>query len=335
MVKKFTHCRLGAIFAGLLLLIGLLPHQSWAQEGYDKLYLPAAIQKHKIRILTVEFYASAADVDSFQPAARVPDYRERFYYDDQGRPTLYEAINLNIQVQGSPGPQLISRYEYSENGRTCHRHDTTVFGSSGEWHFRFDSVGRAVGDDMYLPDKDAVAAQRSYFYDAHGRLEKRKTVHQGYDKSVCEWTFYVHDNQSFNATSLSPMEMARCQCNLEYLDDKGRPVRRIAYDSTGTISQSILLSYDRTGKPVKVELLDGQGKQIKAFAEIIYERNGVVQVNVDSPGTIADPDLARLAAMGRAFVVDHWADWRLLREIRVTQGKQEFARYLFSYDLRG
>ncbi|HEX2899428.1 MAG TPA: hypothetical protein VHS96_06885, partial [Bacteroidia bacterium] len=59
------------------------------------------------------------------------------------------------------------------------------------------------------------------------------------------------------------------------------------------------------------------------------------KVEINGQGSIFDSELSKLATMSRSFVVDHWADWRLLREIRLLQGKREFARYLFSYDQRG
>lgn len=292
--------------------------------------------------MTVEFYASMPGLDSLQPPSQTPDYRERFYYDEMGRLSLYEAVNPNIRLQASPGPQLIARYEYSEDGHTCHRHDTTVFGSVSQWHFRQDALGRPMVDELFIPEKDQPTSMRHYFYDAKGRLEKLKSVHAQIGQSAretCVWTFFIHDDQSFNATSLSPMEMARCQCNLEYLDDDlgtrgGRPVRRISYDSTGTISQSVLLSYDRAGKPVKMELRDKTGQQVEALATVEYERNGLVNIQITGNGNLSDPQLSRLSMMSRSFVVDHWQGWKLLREIHVTKGKQEVARYILSYDQR-
>ncbi|MBP6640454.1 MAG: hypothetical protein KA293_09180, partial [Bacteroidia bacterium] len=79
---------------------------------------------------------------------------------------------------------------------------------------------------------------------------------------------------------------------------------------------------------------DKSGINVVAFADIIYERNGLVKVNISGSGSIFDAELSKLATRSREFITDHWADWRLLREIRILQGKREFARYLFSYDLR-
>jgi hypothetical protein len=337
MIQKFIPCHRVAILAALVFGLMQLPNVVMAQESYEKLYNAAAIQKHKVRSFTVEFFAATEGVDSVTPQSRTPDYRERYFFDDQGRPSRYEAVNPNIRMQGSLGPQLMSRYEYSDDGRSCHRHDTTVFGASGEWHFKWDSLGRRAGDVMFLADSLKPSAFRTYFYDSRGRLEKQKTLHQrsgGTKKDQCAWVFYVHDLQSFNATNLSPMEMERCQCNLEYLDDQGRAARRIAYDSSGTVSQSILMTYDRTGKPIKLEMRDKSGVTTEASADIVYERNGLVKVLVTGPGSIFQPYLSKLATMGRTFVADNWASWRLLREIRILQGKQEYARYIFTYDIR-
>lgn len=338
MIKKPHVYRVIAKCSAVLALVSLIPSMVWAQDSYQDLYKAPAIQKHKIRCMTVEFFAATAGVDSVVPAARVPDYRERYYFDESGRKTHYEAVNPNIRLHGSTGAQLSSRYEYSENGRSIHRHDTTVFGNHGVWNFRLDSLGRALDDELYLPESEKPVALRQYFYDRQGRLEKRKNVHgnnaEG-QKDDCDWTFFVHDNQSFNATSLSPMEMARCRCELEYLDDQARPVRRITYDSTGSMVQTVLLNYDHTGKPIKLEIRDKTGLVVVAHADIVYERNGMVKVEINGQGSIFDSELSKLATMSRSFVVDHWADWRLLREIRLLQGKREFARYLFSYDQRG
>ncbi len=316
----------------------LFPLKMHAQDSYQSLYNANAIQKHKIRCMTIEFFAATAGVDSVIPTSRIPDYRERYFYGENGRIESYEALNPNIRLQNQSGSQLSSRYEYSENGLVTHRHDTTVFGNSGEWHFRKDSLGRRLGEEMFLPDNELPVATRQYFYDRKGRLEKRKTVH-GHNnpgrKEDCALTFYVHDYQSFNATVLSSQEMARCVCELEYLDDEARPVRRIAYDSLGVMTETVLLNYDHTGKPIKLEVRDKSGINVLAYADIVYERNGVVKVTVNGTGSIFDSELSKLASRSREFITDHWADWRLLREIRILQGKREFARYLFSYDLRG
>lgn len=337
MIQKSVPSSRIAFCVTALVLIYLLPVRLHAQDSYQSLYNANAIQKHKIRCMTVEFFAAAGGVDSVVPGSRIPDYRERFFYNDSGQIERYEAVNPNIRLQNQSGSQLSARYEYSDNGLTTHRHDTTVFGNSSEWHFRKDAQGRRLGEEMFLPDIEQPVATRQYFYDYKGRLEKRKTVH-GHNnpgrKEDCALTFYVHDYQSFNATVLSSQEMARCVCELEYLDVDRRPVRRIAYDSLGVMTETVLLNYDHTGKPIRLEIRDKSGINVVAFADIIYERNGLVKVNISGSGSIFDAELSKLATRSREFITDHWADWRLLREIRILQGKREFARYLFSYDLR-
>ncbi|MFN8396870.1 MAG: hypothetical protein U0176_19750 [Bacteroidia bacterium] len=306
-----------------------------AQDDFERLYRPADAVKQKLRTMTVEFFAATEGADSIVPDARVPDYRERYYYDAQGRVDRFEATNPNIRLQGSMGPQLMSRYEYGPDGRTWHRHDTTVFGSSGESIVRKDSTGRMVSEVRVVTGQDLPTMQRTYYYDVHGRLEKHKTVTATQSNpTACKWNFFIHDTHSFNATNLSPQEMARCQCNLEYLDEEGRSVRRISYDSVGTIVVSTVLNYDRTGKPIRIEQFDKTGKSLGLAADVIYGRNGRVDLELTGPGNMYTVPLSQINHIARAFVVEGWFGYRLLRQLRVRQAGREWARYVFSYDLR-
>jgi hypothetical protein len=315
----------------------ILPHDGWSQERFQGLYAPLAIQKHQIKKMTVELYAGLDGLDSAQIAARTADYRECFWFDDAGRPARYDATDINIHNQGTFGPHITSQYEYSDNGRMSHRHDSTAFGRSSEWQFLRDSLGRSIADYMVLPDTSVPHIQKNYLYDGKGRLHKVKTTRNRASEGLhddCVWVFYVYDTHSFNATSLSPMEMARCQCNLEYLDGEARPVRKVVYDSTGTISQTLLLNYDRTGKPIRIESLDPSGKVLHAWVDVVYGRGGLVTLEVDGVQADAQMMLARLGMIGHDFVVGHWADWRLLREVRIKIAGREQTRYVFNYELR-
>jgi hypothetical protein len=316
------------------LLGSLSPHKALAQDRLQALYKPQSIQKHAIASITVELYAIAAGFDSTKLATLDPDYRERLTFDVQGRPTHYEATDISIRNHGTAGPHIWSHYEYSDSNGSSHRHDSTVFGRSSEWHFQSNAAGKPTLDQMLLPDQEAVSIQREYLYDLKGRLHKLKTNRNRAAEGLsddCNWIFYVHDNQSFNATSLSPQDMARCTCSLEYLDDQGRPVRKAIYDATGAIAQTILLTYDRTDKPIRLESCDGTGKMLQAWVDVVYGRNGLVTLAVNGiPGSDLGT-LHRLGISGQSFVMDHWADWRLLREIRIKLAGNETARYVFSY----
>jgi len=287
--------------------------------------------------MRIDLYAGAEGVDSAQILLRDPDFTERFFYDAQGRPDLYEATNVNIKKQGTAGPHQMSRFEYSDNGLESHRHDSTAFGRASQWHFKRGADGNRLEDLMYLPDTNMVCIQKQYLYDPKGRLEKIKTNRSRAGEGLgdeCVWVFFIPDNQSFNATSLSPQDMARCRCSLEYLDDAGHAVRRVVYDSTGTIALTVLLTYDRTGKPIRMEWLDGAGKVLKAWVDILYGRNGRVTVDVGGSDISPEHTLGKFGMMGQAFVVEHWADWKLLRELRVKIGGRESQRYLFDYSYR-
>lgn len=306
-----------------------------AQEDFERLYKPAVALKHKVRTMTVEFFAATEGVDSIAPNSRIPDYRQKYYYDAQGRVDRYEASNPNIRMQGSMGPQLMSRYEYGPDGRTWHRHDTTVFGSSGESIVRKDSTGKLISEVRVMTGQETPTMQRTYYYDVRGRLEKQRiTMATATNPMACKWIFFILDNHSFNATNLSPQEMARCQCSLEYLDEEGRSVRRISYDSVGTIIVSTVLNYDRTGKPIRIEQFDKAGKSLGLAADVLYGRNGRVDLELTGPGNMYLPPLSEISAMARAFVVEGWMDFKLLRELRIKQAGREWARYVFSYDLR-
>jgi hypothetical protein len=286
--------------------------------------------------MAVDFYASTQGVDSVQPLARQPDYRERYYFDGLGRTVRYEAVSTNIRVEGFIGPQLTSRYEYSEIGHASHRHDTTVFGNAGEWNYRTDSTGRRIGDEWYRHGVNHVVAKRAYFHDSLGRLFKTKYLF-GMDEDgnaeECAWQFYIRDNLSTNALGLSPEELAFCKYSLEYQDEDGRCVRRVDYVYS-SLAGSTAFTYDRTGRPVKVEMLSADNSGEASFAEIFYEPNGMVKIEIHGKGTIYDPKLSQLATVSRSFVVDNWVAWRLLREIRIMQGGHEFGRYVFLYNDR-
>ena len=188
---------------------------------------------------------------------------------------------------------------------------------------------------MFLPDLDAVSIEREYLYDQKGRLHKTKTNRNRSAEGLkddCSWIFYVLDNQSFNATSLSPQDMARCRCSLEYLDDFGRSVRRAIYDTTGVISETMLLTYDRTEKPVRLESRDGSGKQLKAWVDVVYGRNGLVILEVNGIPGLELWQLGTLSTTAQSWVMENWADWRLLRELRIKMAGRETSRFIFSYD---
>ncbi len=315
----------------------LLHCSAWSQDRFQAIYDPATIQKHKVKTMTIELYAGLDGLDSAQIASRAADYKEKFYFDDHGRPDLYEAIDIQMRDHGTAGPHVLSRWEYSGGGTSSHRHDSTTFGHTNTWQFRRDSTGRAIVDLMYLGAQDSVTTERQYLYDAKGRLNKVKTnrSRRGEDLADdCVWVFFVHDNQSFNATSLSPNDMARCQFSLEYLDDEGKPVRRVVYDAAGNIAQTYLLNYDRTGKPIRLALLDGIGKVDQAWVDVVYGRNGLVVLQSGGVAGTERPLLATMAMQAQALVLDQWADWRLLREMRIKLGANETMRYKVSYDLK-
>lgn len=319
-----------------LLLMGILslPKAAQAQERFQVLYKPASVVKHKIRAMTVELYANGEGLDTMRLPSMSPDYRERFFFQADGQLSMYEATDINIRDKGVAGPHLISQYEYSDNGLHCHRHDSTAFGHASEWHFDQDSLHRKTQDQMFLTTETTPHIQRQYLYDVRGRLHKmgtnRSRASEGLEDD-CAWVFYVHDNQSFNATSLSPNDMARCKCSLEYLDDQGRTVRRVIYDAKGTMTQTVLMAFDRTDKPIRMELLDGEGKVLKAWLDVVYGRNGIVTVEAKpAPGT-EESALVLLAMQGQNFVLENWADWRLLRELRTRVNGREISRYVFSY----
>lgn len=343
MENKYARCSEKTRRNGLYLLLVIafvgimLPQTATAQERFQELYAPKTVQKYKMRSMRIDLYAGTDGVDSAQLLQREPDFTERFFYDEEGRPNLYEATDVNIRKHGTAGPHLLSRFEYSDNGLESHRHDSTAFGRASEWHFKRNAVGKSVEDRMFLPDTNLVCIQKQYLYDLKGRLQKIKTNRSRAGEGLsdeCVWVFFIHDNQSFNATSLSPQDMARCQCNLEYLDDEGHAVRRVVYDSTGTIALTVLLTYDRTGKPIRMEWLDGVGKVLKAWVDIVYGRNGLVTIDVGGSDISAENTLGRFGMMGQAFVVEHWVDWKLLRELRIKTGGHESLRYLFDYSFR-
>lgn len=338
-VKRMGKNRLQNVWLVLVIVLTgmLIPQEIWSQERFQELYAPKTAAKYKMRFMRIDLYAGAEGLDSTQLLQREPDFTERFFYDEQGRPNLYEATDVNIRKQGTPAPHLLSRFDYSENGLESHRHDSTAFGRASEWHFKRNAVGSAAEDLMFLPDTNLVCIQKQYLYDAKGRLQKINTNRSRLGEGLsdeCVWVFFIHDNHSFNATSLSPQDMARCQCSLEYLDDEGHAVRRVVYDSTGTIALTVLLTYDRTGKPIRMEWLDGVGKVLKAWVDIVYGRNGLVTVEVGGSDISAENTLGAFGMMGQAFVVEHWVDWKLLRELRIKIGGREALRYLFDYSFR-
>jgi hypothetical protein len=320
---------------GLIFLVFQIPKQAHAQDRFQAIYEPATIQKHKIKAMTIELFAGLEGMDSAKIAGLDPDYKERFFYDAQGRPELYEATDISFRNHGTAGPHILARWEYSSLGKDSHRHDSTAFGHSNEWHFRRDSMGRSIADEMYLLGNDTVVIHRQYLYDLKGRLHKVKTNRSRKAEGLaddCVWVFYIHDNQSFNASSLSPNDMARCQFSLEYFDAEGLPVRRVMYDGTGAISETVLLNYDRTGKPIRVELLDGMGKESHAWVDVEYGRNGLVILNANGVSGTDNLVLGKLSGVAQALVLDQWADWRLLRELRLKLAGRETTRYKFSYD---
>ena len=85
MIQKSVPSSRIAFCVTALVLMYLLPVRLHAQDSYQSLYNANAIQKHKIRCMTVEFFAAAGGVDSVVPGARIPDYRERFFYNDSGQ----------------------------------------------------------------------------------------------------------------------------------------------------------------------------------------------------------------------------------------------------------
>jgi hypothetical protein len=316
------------------MIAGTCTQRVWSQERFQKLYSPAIIQKYKIQTMTIELHAGLEGADTNNVAGRDPDYKERFYFDEKGRPSLYEATDIHMRNNGTPGPHLRSLYEYSDNGQVCHRHDSTSFGHSSEWQCTQDSLGRRLREDMYVPDEETAHIQRQYIYDARGRLQKLKSKRSRSSEGItdeCVWVFYVHDNLSFNATSLSPMDMARCQCSLEYLDDQGRPARRVVYDSTGAIDQTILYNYDRTSKPIRMEVLDGEAKALHAWVDITYGRNGLVILQANGKEGTEGYVLGRLGMVAQEWIISNWADWRLLRELRVKLAGREASRFILSY----
>jgi hypothetical protein len=323
-------------FGVLILLFAGLSSSMQAQERFQNLYSPQTIQKYKIKTMSIELFATLGGGDSIQVAGQEADNKERFFFDEQGRPSLFEETNASFRRSGTAGPHLLSQYEYSEDGHICHRHDSTVFGSSNEWHFISDSLGKLIKVEMILPGQENVFMEKNYLYDPKGRLQKAKSNLKHTAEGTpdqCVWIFYVHDNQSFNATSLSPMDMARCQCSLEYLDDEARAVRRVMYDSTGTIAQTLLINYDRTGKLIRLEMMDAAGVALKAWADVIYGRGAIVSVDVN--GNLFDSELllVNLGTMAQEMVIAQWADWRLLKELRLKVAGREVSRHRLSYTM--
>lgn len=323
------------LLAAALLLLGA--GSLHAQDSFHKLYKPATARAQNIRSMTVELRSVPEGADTNKIAEAEADYWERYGFDESGRTDFYEATDINIRRQGTPGPHIISKYEYSDDGRVSHRHDSTAFGRNSVWHYRCDSLGRPLKDEHMLPDREQVSAERTYLYDAKGRLERLKARRDRSAEGMadaCDWVFFVHDSHSFNATSLSPMDMARCNCSLQYMDQEGRKAREVLYDASGNIRHTLLYNYDRTGKPIRLEMRDGSGTQLRAWVDVVYGRGGLVVIDARAANLPQDFTLGRLGMMAQSFVVENWAGWRLLTELRVRIAGRETSRYSFSYDIR-
>src|SRR5689334_16307203 len=106
MIKNPFQVRRSALVLALALMLSHLPQLMMGQEAYERLYSPEAVKKHKIKTMTVEFYAATAGVDSSQKINSDPDYREIYSFDAEGRPIFYEATNINIRRLGTAGPHL-------------------------------------------------------------------------------------------------------------------------------------------------------------------------------------------------------------------------------------
>ncbi len=306
------------------------------QEVFQGLYTPNEIKKHKVSAMTINYFVSPSDQDSTRLQTNEPDIKERFRYDSLGRADWYEATDHNVMRLGTPGPHQISFFEYSEIGNTYHRHDSTVFGNTGVWNYTFNSKQDPLSVDRHVNDNEFLSFKRDYVYDLQGRMEKERSIRYRSNEGKadeCYWKFYVHDNYSFSATSLSPAEFKNCSCNLEYLDDKGRTVREVSYDSLGNIAFSTVISYDRTGKPIKLVNLGADSKTVQRLAEIVYERDGIVKIVLNGPGTSEDRKMAQLGIKAREFVISNWPRFRLLQQIDFIHAEKIYARYEFDYVL--
>lgn len=307
-----------------------------AQEVFQSLYSPAQINKHKVKTMTVKYFVSPSAYDSSSVEMNTPDIRERFRFDSLGRPDWYEATDFNVSRMGTAGPHQVSFFEYSVIGNTYHRHDSTVFGNTGVWNYRFNSKHDPIGVERHVNNNEFLSYQRDYVYDLQGRLEKERGIRFRSNEGLpdeCYWKFFVVDNYSFSATSLSPAEFRNCSCNLEYLDDKGRTVREVSYDSLGNIAHSTVISYDRTGKPIKLVNLGPDSKTVQRLAEIVYERDGIVKIVINGPGTFEDRKMAQLGIKAREFVISNWPKYRLLNQIDFIDAEKVYARYEFEYEL--
>lgn len=321
------------LFATLILSVQFCS----AQEVFQQLYSPANALKHKIAAMTVSYYLIGDESNGMESSNGQADIREKFKFDSLGRVAHYTTTDSYLEKLGTQGPHQVSFFEYSENGNTCHRHDSTVFGNVGVWNFSFNSKHEPIGIERVINGNDFISFRKDYVYDLQGRLEKERAIqfrsNEGFEEE-CYWKFYIHDNQSFSATSLSPQELKECDYYLNYLDETGRTVREVSFDSLGNTTLSTVITYDRTGKPNKLVTVSADNQTVQRIATIEYEREGVVNITFNAPGTFRDRANALFSTKARDFVLSNWPSWRLLNQINLIQAEKRFAHYDFEYDLK-
>jgi hypothetical protein len=142
----------------------------------------------------------------------------------------------------------------------------------------------------------------------------------------------VKDNQSFRSLALSPQELADCQCNMIYLNEEGQTVRKVTYDSLGNIHQVQLVTYDRTRKPTKIEVLGNDGKTVWRYAQIYYGKDGIVLVEISGDGDYRQREMSMLARQAQEIVLKSWPSWRKLNGIDFKQGEKIYSSITISYE---
>lgn len=305
-----------------------------SQDMFQGLYPPEMVNKLKFRQMrlthSMDFGKTAENAQGLSVVMQ-----ETYGFDSIGRPKSYLATNSSLVASGTAGPHLHSYFEYSEDGNTCHRHDSTIFGNISEWHHVFNTKGQPVAMERWVQGRDTVSFKHDFVYDISGKLQKERMVTFRQEEGMedeCQWNFFVKDNQSFRSLALSPKELSDCECNMLYLNEEGQLVRKVTYDSLGNIFQVELVTYDRTRKPTKIEVLGNDGKTVWRSAQIYYGKDGIVLVEISGEGDYRQREMALLARQAQEIVLKAWPSWRKLNGIDFKQGEKIYASISISYE---